>query len=111
MKQRRRSTALVFSVVGACIGLALMGLQLWVALNVAWNAPLKQVVLVLNAPPIAFQEWCAKAFKHGNGDQMLGYWLLVFPFYWLVLGSIAGLLCCLIVQYREKCRSVKRPPA
>jgi hypothetical protein len=102
MEQRHRFTALIFSVVGACIGLGLMGLQLWMAVTLPPSSLVKRTVLALNWPPIAFLEWYAKAFKNGNSDQMLGPWLLIFPLYWIIIGSAVGLGCYFLMPRRKR---------
>jgi hypothetical protein len=102
MEQQRRFTALIFSVVGACIGLALMGLQLLLAMTLSNDSPLKKTFLVLNWPPLAFVDWYARAFKNGNTDQMLGPWLLVFPLYWIIVGSAVGLGFYFLMPRRKK---------
>ena len=101
MEKRHRPAALIFSIVGAGIGLTLFLPQVWIALNLASTSPLKNAVLLLNWAPSAFLEWYAKAFKNGNTDQMLGPWLLVFPLYWIILGSVVGLGCYWLARLRS----------
>jgi hypothetical protein len=76
--------------VGGFIGLV-VSLASWAV--AVGSSSWKQAAIALNYPVIMFLEWYAHKFEGGNMDHMLGFWLLLFPGFWVLLGAAGGALC------------------